>query len=92
MLYQARTLQFLCVPDRNETSSIHALHFVLFPIYCWYSPPFYFVINNSDTAHNNADPTHMLITDVTYMLQYLVAQLCDKQKPPCVEVIKAALM
>ena len=71
---------------------------VLFTPFCAFSylllalSTIYFVINSSDTAHNNADPAHMLITEVTYILQYLVAQLCYKQKPPCVEVIKAALM
>lgn len=71
---------------------------ILFTAFCTFSylllalSTIYSVINNSDTAHNNVDPAHMLITDVAYMLQYSVAQLCDKQKPPCVEVIKAALM
>ena len=67
---------------------------VLFTAFCTFSylllvlSTIYFVINNSDTAHNNADPAHMFITDVEYMLQYSVAQLFDKQKPPCVEQLK----
>ena len=50
---------------------------VLFTAFCAFSylllalSTIYFVINNSDTAHNNADPAHMFITDAAYMLQYL---------------------
>ena len=87
MLYQARTSQFQCVP---ETSSIHCiLCFFLFTVGTLHH---LFCDQQLGYSTYNADPAHMLITDVAYMLQYLVAQLCDKQKPPCVEVIKAALM